>query len=347
MNHSGCKLTSSLTHVKHIAHLLTMKVLLTTTSFQDTPGPHHDLLKNAGFDLICERGPLTESKMLELVGDIDAFLCGDDDITRAVIDKSLPKLKVISKYGIGLDKIDTDYVAQKEIPLTFCPGVNHTTVAEHTFALMLALFRKLVKEANHVANGEWVRVTGNEIMGKSIAIIGLGRIGKEVAIRAHAFGMKIVGFDLYWDEGFAQKYGVERCESAEAAMNQADIISLHTNLSDETRGMINQASIAKMKEGVVVLNCARGEIVNTDDMVSALHSGSVGGYGSDVLDVEPPPADHPLLKAPNTVITPHIGSRTYESVERQATMAARNLILALEGKKPLAQANEAPLTSHL
>ena len=324
-----------------------MKVLLTTTSFQDTPGPHHDLLKNAGFNLICERGPLTESRMLELVGDIDAFLCGDDDITRAVIDKSLPKLKVISKYGIGLDKIDTDYVAQKEIPLTFCPGVNHTTVAEHTFALMLALFRKIVKEANHVANGEWVRVTGNEIMGKKIAIIGLGRIGKEVAIRAHAFGMKIVGFDLYWDEDFAQKYEVERCESAEAAMNLADIISLHTNLSDETRDMINQESIAKMKKGVVILNCARGEIVNTDDIVSALHSGSVGGYGTDVLDVEPPPADHPLLKAPNTVITPHIGSRTYESVERQATMAARNLILALEGKKPLAQANEAPLTSHL
>ena len=261
-----------------------MKVLLTTTSFQDTPGPHHDLLKNAGFDLICERGPLSESRMLELVGDIDAFLCGDDDITREVIDKSLPKLKVISKYGIGLDKIDTDYVAQKEIPLTFCPGVNHTTVAEHTFALMLALFRKLVKEANHVANGEWVRVTGNEIMGKTIAIIGLGRIGKEVAIRAHAFGMKIVGFDLYWDEDFAPKYEVERCESAEVAMYRADIISLHTNLSDETRDMINQESIAKMKKGVVILNCARGEIVNTDDMVSALHSGSVGGYGTDVLE---------------------------------------------------------------
>ena len=324
-----------------------MKVLLTTTSFQDTPGPHHDLLENAGFNLIRERGPLTESRMLELVGDIDAFLCGDDDITRAVIDQSLPRLKVISKYGIGLDKIDTDYVAQKEIPLTFCPGVNHTTVAEHTFALMLALFRKLVKEANHVANGEWVRVTGNEIMGKTIAIIGLGRIGKEVAIRAHAFGMKIVGFDLYWDQDFAQKYEVERCESAEAAMNQADIISLHTNLSDETRDMINQQSIAKMKKGVVILNCARGEIVNTDDMVSALHAGSVGGYGTDVLDVEPPPADHPLLNAPNTVITPHIGSRTYESVERQATMAAKNLILALEGKAPLAQANKAPLTSHL
>ena len=323
-----------------------MNVLLTTTSFQDTPGPHHQLLKDAAFDLICERGPLTEKRMLELVGDIDAFLCGDDDITRAVVDKSLPKLKVISKYGIGLDKIDTDYVAQKGIPLTFCPGVNHTTVAEHTFALLLALFRKIVTEANHVASGEWVRITGNEIMGKTLAIIGLGRIGKEVAVRAHAFGMKLVGFDLYWDKEFAQKYEIVRSESAETAMIQADVVSLHTNLSNETRNMINQSSIAKMKKGVVVLNCARGEIVNTNDMVDALHAGSGGGYGTDVLNVEPPPKDHPLLKAPNTVITPHIGSRTYESVERQATMAAKNLILALEGKKPLAQANDVPLISH-
>ena len=324
-----------------------MKVLLTTTSFQDTPGPHHQILKEAGVELVCERGPLTEERMLELVGDIDAFLCGDDEITQAVIDKALPTLKVISKYGIGLDKIDTEYVEAKGIPLTFCPGVNHTTVAEHTFALMLALFRKLVKEANHVANGEWIRVTGNEIMGKTIAIIGLGRIGKEVAIRAHAFGMNIVGFDLYWDEGFAGKYGVERCDSAEAAINQAGIISLHTNLSDETRGMINEASLAKMKEGVVILNCARGEIVNTQDMVNALNSGKVGGYGTDVLDIEPPPSDHPLLSAPNTVITPHIGSRTFESVERQATMAAKNLILALQGRAPLAQANNAQLTPHM
>ena len=324
-----------------------MRLLLTTTSFQDTPGSHHELLEDAGFELIRERGPLTESRMLELVGDIDAFLCGDDEITQAVIDKALPSLKVISKYGIGLDKIDTSYVEEKQIPLTFCPGVNHTTVAEHTFALMLALFRKLIKEANHVAAGEWVRVTGNEIMGKTIAIIGLGRIGKEVAVRANAFGMRIVGFDLYWDEEFAEKYNVKRCQSAQEAMNQGDVISLHVNLSDETRDLINQESISQMKKGVVILNCARGEIVKTSDMLNALHSGDVGGYGTDVLDVEPPPADHPLLTAPNTVITPHIGSRTYESVERQATMAAKNLILALKGEKPLAQANEAPLRQYM
>ena len=323
-----------------------MKVLLTTTSFQDIPGPHHEQLKEAGFELICDRGPLPESRMLELVGEIDAFICGDDEITKAVVDRALPRLKVISKYGIGLDKIDVDYVTEKGIPLTFCPGVNHTTVAEHTFALLLALSRQLITEANHCASGEWVRLTGHEIMGKTISIIGLGRIGKEVAIRAKAFGMNAIGFDLYWDEEFAQKYEVKRCDNIEEALNNGDVISLHVNLTDETRDLINKERISKMRDGVIILNCARGEIVNSNDLAEALQTDKVGGYGADVLDQEPPPADHPILKAKNTVITPHIGSRTYESVQRQAGMAAQNLILALKGEKPLAQANEVPVTNH-
>jgi D-3-phosphoglycerate dehydrogenase len=323
-----------------------MKVLLTTTSFQDTPGPHHDKLRDAGFELVCERGPLTEARMLELVGEVDAFICGDDEITRAVVDKALPCLKVISKYGIGLDKIDVDYVTEKKIPLTFCPGVNHTTVAEHTFALLLALSRQLITEANHCASGEWVRLTGNEIMGKTISIIGMGRIGKEVAIRAKAFGMKAVGFDLYWDEEFASQYEVKRCVSIEEALSIGEVISLHVNLTEETRELINAESISQMKDGVIILNCARGEIVNSEDLADALNRAKVGGYGADVLDIEPPPSDHPILRAKNTVITPHIGSRTYESVQRQAGMAAENLILALKGEKPLAQANEVPIINY-
>ena len=323
-----------------------MKILLTTTSFQDTPGPHHQILEDAGFEIIRERGPLPEKRMLDLVGDIDAFLCGDDEITSKVIDRALPRLKVVSKYGIGLDKIDVEYLTDKGVPLTFCPGVNHTTVSEHTFALMLALFRKLVKEANHVAKGEWVRVTGNEIMGKTLSIIGLGRIGKEVAIRANAFGMKVIGYDLYWDEDFARGNQIIRAKSIDEALEQGDVVSLHVNLSDETRELINRERLSKMTDGVVILNCARGEIIHTQDVIDALHAGKIGGYGTDVLDVEPPPPDHPMLNAPNTVITPHIGSRTFESVERQATMAARNLVLALRGETPLAQANDAPLTAH-
>lgn len=320
-----------------------MRILLTTTSFQDTPGPHHQLLEDAGFEIHRESGPLPEDKMLALAGEFDAFLCGDDIISRAVLEKSLPRLKVISKYGIGVDKIDVAAATEMGIPLTFCPGVNHTTVAEHTFGLLLGLYRHLVTEANHVRAGDWKRLTGHELMGKTIGIVGLGRIGKEVAIRARAFGMKSIGYDLYWPEDFARDHAIGRPDGLTQLFQQADIVSLHTNLTPETENMICARSIAHMKAGVIILNCARGELVNVADMVAALESGQVGGYGADVLDKEPPPRDHPLLKAKNCIITPHIGSRTYESVVRQATMAAKNLILAMNGEQPLAQVNDVPM----
>ena len=152
-----------------------MRVLLTTTSYQDTPGDHHALLEAQGFDIHRERGPLPESRMLELAGDFDAFLCGDDEITKAVLDKALPRLKVISKYGIGLDKIDVTECSAQKLPVLFTPGVNHTTVAEHTFCLLLALVRNLVDSANSVRAGQWKRVTGHEIWNKKIGIVGLGR----------------------------------------------------------------------------------------------------------------------------------------------------------------------------
>ena len=308
-----------------------MRILLTTCSYQDTPGPHHDLMTAQGWDIICERGPLTEARMLELAGDFDAFLCGDDAITRAVLDKSLPRLKVISKYGIGLDKIDIAATKELKIPVLFTPGVNHTTVAEHTFGLLLGLTKQIVTTAAAARHGQWLRLTGHEVFGKTLGIIGLGRIGKEVASRARAFGMQIIAFDPYWDEDFAAAHHITRCASMDEVLVQSDVVSLHCFLSAETHGMIRREKISQMKDGVVIINCARGEIVEAADMVAALTSGKVAGYGADVLDVEPPPADHPLLSAPNCVITPHIGSRTYESVPRQAMKSLTNLINALRG----------------
>jgi D-3-phosphoglycerate dehydrogenase len=319
---------------------MTTRILLTTTSYQDIPGPHHDLLESQGYEIVSVRGPLPEGKMLELAGEFDAFLCGDDAITQEVIEKSLPRLKVISKYGIGLDKIDVKYATEKKIPVLFTPGVNHTTVAEHTFGLLLGITKTIVETASAARQGEWKRLTGHEIMGQTMGIIGLGRIGKEVATRANAFGMPVIAFDPYWDEAFAAEHGVKRCETMNAVLTQADVVSLHCFLSDETRGMINTDKIAEMKDGVIVLNCARGELVETADMVKALDSGKVGGYGADVLDEEPPPADHPLLTAPNCVITPHIGSRTYESVVRQALRSTNNLINFLNGDEDFIQSNK-------
>jgi D-3-phosphoglycerate dehydrogenase len=315
------------------------RVLLTTTSFQDTPGAHHQLLESAGFEIVRERGPLSEARMLELAGSFDAFLCGDDAITQAVIDKSLPRLKIISKYGIGVDKIDVKYATTKQIPVLFTPGVNHTTVAEHTFLLLLALEQNFLYGVDASRKGEWKRKTGHEVLGKTIGIIGLGRIGKEVVIRARAFGMETIAFDVYWDEAFAKQHGVRRAANLDEIFAVSDYISLHTNLTPETRDLVGAKNIAKMKKGVLILNCARGEIVNTADMVEALKSGQVGGYGTDVLDEEPPKPDHPLLHLPTCIVTPHIASRTYESVERQALASVQNLLKAAKGEKPIAQVN--------
>jgi phosphoglycerate dehydrogenase-like enzyme len=318
------------------------RVLLTTTSFQDTPGVHHDLLAAAGFEVVRERGPLPESRMLELAGQFDAYLCGDDALTRAVLQKSLPRLKVVSKYGIGLDKIDVPAATDLRIPVLFTPGVNHTTVAEHTFALLLAAVRNLVVEANHVAAGRWTRITGNEVCGKTLAIVGFGRIGREVAIRARAFGLRVIGYGNYWDEDFARWHDITRVESFDELLAQADFISLHTKLTAQTRHLIHAGNIGRLRPGAVIVNCARGEILELGALVAALKSGHLKAYAADVLDQEPPPADHPLLGLPNVILTPHIGSRTHESVQRQASCAVENMTRFLSGRTPIAQANLLP-----
>ena len=322
---------------------MSKRVLLATTSFQDTPGTHQDLLNSQDWEVIRARGPLSEAEMLDLSGDFDAFLCGDDSITQAVIDKSLPRLQIISKYGIGLDKINVDYATKKGLPVLFTPGVNHTTVAEHTFGLLLGITKDIQSNAVAVQNGEWVagwkKPVGNEIMGKTIGILGLGRIGKEVAIRARAFGMSIIAFDPYFDDSFASENGVKRCSSMNEVLHNSDVVSLHCFLNDETEDMINAAKIAEMRDQVIVLNCARGELVNTKDMADALKSGKVGGYGADVLDAEPPAPGHVLIGAPNCIITSHIGSRTHESVQRQANRCLNNAINFFSGAEDVLCAN--------
>jgi phosphoglycerate dehydrogenase-like enzyme len=315
------------------------RVLLTTTSFQDTPGVHHELLAKTGFEVVRERGPLPESRMLELAGGFDAYLCGDDALTRAVIRKSLPRLRVISKYGIGLDKIDVQAATDMKVPVLFTPGVNHTTVAEHTFGLLLAAVRNIVAEANHVAQGRWTRVTGTELYGKTMGIVGLGRIGREVAVRARAFGLGLVALGTQWDTGFAAAHAIERAATIEDLLRRSDVVTLHTKLTPATRHLINAGNISLLRKGAVIVNCARGELIELSALVSALRSGHLLAYAADVLDQEPPPRDHPLLGLPNVVLTPHIGSRTHESVQRQATCAVENLTRFLSGLPPIAQAN--------
>src|SRR5215207_6881174 len=195
-----------------------MKILLSTTSFQDTPGKHHEVLAASGFEVVRARGPLTEAQMLELVtanGGLDGLLNGDDAITPRVIDAALPRLKVIAKYGIGLDSIDVKYATSKRLPVLFTPGVNETTVAEHTIGLMIAVAKSFWFHMRAVKAGQWKRQTGSELFGKTLGVIGVGRIGKEVVKRATAFGMTCVGQGNYWDDAFAEQYDLERLPTRE------------------------------------------------------------------------------------------------------------------------------------
>ena len=319
-----------------------MKVLLTTTSLQDTPGKHHELLAASGLEVVSARGPIDEAGLLSLIevhGGFDGLLCGDDRITARVIDAAGERLRVIAKYGIGLDSIDVAHASRRRLPVLFTPGVNHTTVAEHTLGLMVALAKDFLGHASALRQGLWRRHTGHELMGKTLGILGLGRIGQEVVTRASAFGMRCVAYSPRWPESFAQAHGVVRAVGPAEVLRGADVVSLHLPLTPATRGLIDSAALSMMKPGAYLINTSRGGLVVEADVAAACHSGQLGGYAADVLDEEPIRTDHPFLFVDSILLTPHIGSRTFESVERQAVRAVTNLTEYLGGGTDYIQAN--------
>jgi len=325
-----------------------IKILLTTTSYQDTPGKHHSVLEASGFEVVRARGPLDEKTMLQLVkdnGGFDGFLNGDDEITQQVLELALSsprKLKVVAKYGIGLDSIDVPFCTAQEpkLPVLFTPGVNHTTVAEHCFMLMIGCAKHFWTHINSTKTGGWKRKTGIELAGKVVGIIGMGRIGKEVIKRAKAFGMTAIAFDVWWDDKFATEFDVKKAASMDEVIAACNVLSLHTNLDDSTRGMINAERIATMQPDSIIINTARGGLIDEAAVAEACKSGALYGYGGDVLCHEPMQSPHPFDGVDNVLLTPHVGSRTNESVERQAVRATTNIVQFLTGGKDFIQANK-------
>ena len=232
-------------------------------------------------------------------------------VDKAMMDGA-PKLKYIIRGGVGVDTIDVDYAKAKGILVDNTPEASSLAVAELAFALMLAMPNNLTKADASMKEGKWLKkeLERTELCGKTLGLVGIGRIAREMAARAAAFGMKVVAYDKY-----VATSDVARMMSLGEVFAQADYISLHTPLTDETKGMINKASITTMKDGVRLVNTCRGQVVVEADIVEALASGKMAGYATDVFYKEPP-ADSPLLAAPNVILTPHLGASTEENLLR-------------------------------
>lgn len=232
-------------------------------------------------------------------------------VDKAMIDAA-PKCRYIIRGGVGVDTIDVEYAKSKGIAVDNTPEASSLAVAELAFALMIAMPNHLVRADNSMKEGKWLKkeLERTELNGKTLGLIGIGRIGHELALRAKAFGMSVIAYDKY-----VTSSEVASLVSLDEVYAKSDYISLHTPLTDETRGMINAASIAKMKKGVYLINTCRGQVVVEQDIADALNSGKMAGYATDVYNKEPPEGS-PLLKAPNVLMTPHLGASTEENLLR-------------------------------
>jgi len=247
-------------------------------------------------------------------------------LTPEVLD-GLTRLKVIVRAGVGVDNIDVPSATRGGIVVMNTPGGNTISTAEHTVAMILALSRNIPKANESFKSGKWERskFTGTQLEGKTLGIVGLGRVGLAVAQRAIGFDMKVVGFDPFLSPERAQELGIESIPRLDDLWGRCDYITLHTPLSPETRNLVDAEAISRMKPGVRIINCARGGLIDEAALVEALDSGQVAGAAIDVFDPEPPPADHPLVKHPKVVVTPHLGASTEEAQVAVAVEAA-NLI---------------------
>jgi len=299
------------------------KVLVTPRSFGKGSGKAFELLENAGLEVVINPYGriLTEDEMVKNIADMDALIVGVDPVTKAVID-SANKLKVISKYGVGLDNIDVSYAKSKGIPVTVTAGANTEAVADYAFALMLSVARDIIPIDRKCRGLDWGKVTALGVYGKTLGILGTGAIGKAVARRAKGFDMKLLAYDVYKDEEFAKKHGMAYTD-VETILKESDFISIHLPLTDETRGMIGSEQLSMMKQTAVIVNTARGGIIDEKALYNALKNKCIWGAGLDVFEKEPPEGNL-LLTLDNIVIGSHCAASNFDAVKNMSLYAAKN-----------------------
>jgi D-3-phosphoglycerate dehydrogenase len=301
-------------------------------AFDDSP---MEQLKRSGMDLIDMRGSgIQDPKFVEALNRVDAILCGNDLVVNDAVLDMAPLVKAIAKMGAGLDTVDIAAATRHNAIVFHTPGANNQAVADHTFGLILNVARKIIYCDRSLRENRWehTKIMGLEIWQKTLGLIGLGAIGRCVALRAKGFQMKVVAYDPFWPATFADEQGIEQV-TLEELLRVSDIVSIHVPLIPETKWMIDEKALNLMKPSAILINAARGGIVKETDLYQVLKNRAIAGAGLDVFENEPP-TNSDLLDLDNVVLTPHTAAFTFEGMNNMSMRVVEQLIAYYHGEKP-------------
>jgi D-3-phosphoglycerate dehydrogenase / 2-oxoglutarate reductase len=310
------------------------RILVTPTSYgKNEPRLKSELEQMVGEVIYNPTGkPLSSAEVARLLPGIDGYIAGLDEIDRPALETA-DCLKVIARYGVGVDAVDLAAALEKGIVVTNTPGANSVSVAELALGLMLALARHIPDAASAVHDGKWPRPSGISLEGKTVGILGLGAIGRQLARRLAGFDCHLLAYDPCADSAFASRNGIELVPMDDL-LARSDFVSLHLPVLPETRGMVDAGFLAKMKKGSYLVNTARGELVDETALLEALQSGRLRGAALDALISEPPDPSHPLLALPQVIVTPHLGAQTDGATNNMGWLAMQDCLAVLRGEEP-------------
>ena len=312
-----------------------MSQKVVVTSLLGDTGPHFELLQKSGFETVVsdrKHDLNVEDHLIGTLQDSVACIAGSETYSARVI-AACPKLRVIARTGVGFDAVNLPACDEARIVVATTPGVNHHAVAEHTIAMLMSLARNLPQRDREVHQGIWERRPTPRVMGRTIGIVGLGRIGRAVATRARGLGLNVLAFDPFPNREFAEQWQVEFTD-LDSLLARSDFVSLHLPMDKSVRHLINAKSLKTMKRGAILINTARGPLVDEDALCDALRSGQLRAAGLDVFDREPLPLDSPLLKLDNVLTCSHQAGLDNESHHDTLAMAAQIIIDLKQGRWP-------------
>lgn len=301
-----------------------MKVLVTSNSFGKYSQVPKEKLEKNGFEVLSNpyHRMMEEDEFIEALKGVDAVILSTEKVTKRVIDES-PDLKMISRYGVGLDNIDLDYCKEKNIAITVTCGGNSNAVAEFTVMLMLAAFKGVGASSCYAKNGVWKKINGLDLAEKTVGVIGLGAIGKTVIERLQGFHVHVLGYDIFYDENFVSKYNVKKA-SVQEILENSDVITLHIPATSD-KPLLSYKEFETMKNGVTIVNTARASLIDYDALLQYLDSGKIFAAGLDV-HVNEPEYDLRFAKYDNVILTPHNAAITKEATDRASMMAVDNIL---------------------